>query len=77
MNPVMNPLALRAAFLLCGSVVAFGLALFLMRQLRRYLVSESESMDYSTSTFSDQSSKTSPEKSLENSSKTSLGLAKG
>jgi hypothetical protein len=69
MNPLMNPLALRAAFLLFGSIVAFGLGLFLMRQLRRYLVSESESTDYLTSTFSDQNFRTSLKASSEKSSK--------
>jgi hypothetical protein len=65
----MNPLALRAAFLLFGSFVAFGLGLFLMRQLRRYLVSESESTDCLTSTFSDQSLRTSLKASSETNSK--------
>ena len=41
MSLLTNPLVLRAALLLFGATVAFGLALFLMRQLRKTLVSES------------------------------------
>jgi hypothetical protein len=37
-----NPLVMRAVLLLFGAIVAFGLALFLMRQLRKILVSDSE-----------------------------------
>jgi PAS domain-containing protein len=40
-----NPLALRAGLLLFGAVVVFGFSLFLMRQLRKNLVSESFSFD--------------------------------
>jgi len=40
-----NPLALRAGLLLFGAVVVFGFSLFLMRQLRKSLVSESSSFD--------------------------------
>jgi PAS domain-containing protein len=40
-----NPLALRAGLLLFGAVVVFGFSLFLMRQLRKNLVSESSSFD--------------------------------
>ena len=42
MSLLTNPLVLRAALLLFGATVAFGLGLFLMRQLRKALVSESE-----------------------------------
>lgn len=42
MSPLTNPLVLRASLLLLGAPVAFGLGLFLMRQLRKSLVSESE-----------------------------------
>jgi len=40
-----NPLALRAGLLLFGAMVVFGFSLFLMRQLRKNLVSESFSFD--------------------------------
>jgi len=40
-----NPLALRTGLLLFGAVVVFGFSLFLMRQLRKSLVSESSSFD--------------------------------
>jgi PAS domain-containing protein len=40
-----NPLALRAGLLLFGAVVVFGFSLFLMRQLRKNLVSESLSFN--------------------------------
>ena len=49
MSLLTNPLVLRAALLLFGATVAFGLGLFLMRQLRKTLVSESESLDYAPS----------------------------
>lgn len=42
MSLVTNPLVLRAALVLFSAAVAFGLGLFLMRQLRKSLVSESE-----------------------------------
>jgi nitrogen-specific signal transduction histidine kinase len=41
-----NPLALRAGLLLFGAMVVFGFSLFLMRQLRKNLVSESSSFDF-------------------------------
>jgi PAS domain-containing protein len=40
-----NPLALRAGLLLFGAMVVFGFSLFLMRQLRKNLVSESLSFN--------------------------------
>jgi len=40
-----NPLVLRAGLLLFGAMVVFGFSLFLMRQLRKNLVSESFSFD--------------------------------
>jgi len=40
-----NPLVLRAGLLLFGAMVVFGFSLFLMRQLRKSLVSESSSFD--------------------------------
>jgi PAS domain-containing protein len=40
-----NPLALRAGLLLFGAIIVFGFSLFLMRQLRKNLVSESFSFD--------------------------------
>ena len=45
MSLLANPLALRAGLLLFGAVVVFGFSLFLMRQLRKNLVSESFSFD--------------------------------
>ena len=45
MSLLANPLALRAGLLLFGAVVVFGFSLFLMRQLRKSLVSESSSFD--------------------------------
>ena len=41
MSLLTNPLILRAVLLLFGATLAFGLALFLMRHLRKTLVSES------------------------------------
>ena len=45
MSLLANPLALRAGLLLFGAMVVFGFSLFLMRQLRKNLVSESFSFD--------------------------------
>ena len=45
MSLLANPLVLRAALLLFGAMVVFGFSLFLMRQLRKNLVSESFSFD--------------------------------
>ena len=45
MSLLANPLALRAGLLLFGAVVVFGFSLFLMRQLRKSLVSGSSSFD--------------------------------
>ena len=45
MSLLANPLALRAGLLLFGAMVVFGFSLFLMRQLRKSLVSESSSFD--------------------------------
>jgi hypothetical protein len=44
MSPFTNPLVLRAALLLFGATFAFGLGLFLMRLLRKALLSESENI---------------------------------
>jgi PAS domain-containing protein len=41
MNLLTNPLALRAGMLLFGAMVVFGFSLFLFRQLRKTLVSDS------------------------------------
>jgi PAS domain-containing protein len=43
---LMNPMALRMGLLLVAAIVAFGLALLVIRLLRRNLVSESESVNY-------------------------------
>lgn len=45
MSLLANPLVLRAGLLLFGAMVVFGFSLFLMRQLRKNLVSESFSFD--------------------------------
>jgi hypothetical protein len=48
MSLLTNPLVLRAALLLFGATVAFGLGLFLMRQLRRtYQPTEQQVLDCS------------------------------
>jgi hypothetical protein len=44
MSLLANPLVLRAALLLFGATFAFGLGLFLMRLLRKALVSDSENI---------------------------------
>jgi PAS domain-containing protein len=41
-----NPMVLRMAMLLFAAMVAFGLALFAMRRLRKSLVSEPDSLDH-------------------------------
>lgn len=46
MTLLMNPMALRMGLLLVAAIVAFGLALLVIRLLRRNLVSESESVNY-------------------------------
>jgi PAS domain-containing protein len=43
---LMNPMALRMGLLLVAAIAAFGLALFVIRLLRKNLVSESESLNH-------------------------------
>jgi nitrogen fixation/metabolism regulation signal transduction histidine kinase len=46
-NPLVNPVVLRMGMLLFAAVVAFGLALFIIRRLRKNLAAESEPLNYS------------------------------
>jgi PAS domain-containing protein len=45
-NPLVNPMILRMGMLLFAAIVAFGLALFVIRRLRKNLVSEPESLNH-------------------------------
>jgi PAS domain-containing protein len=45
-NLLANPLVLRTALLLFAGITAFGLCLFMMRQLRKNLVSDSASLPF-------------------------------
>jgi PAS domain-containing protein len=44
--PMMNPMVLRMGLLLIVAVMAFGMALFLIRRLRKSLVSEPDGLDH-------------------------------
>lgn len=46
MNLLANPLVLRTGLLLFAGITAFGLCLFMMRQLRKNLVSDSASLPF-------------------------------
>ncbi len=46
MNPLANPMVLRMGLLLVAALAAFGLGLFVIRRLRKNLVSEPDSLNY-------------------------------